>query len=312
MPNENSSDNIMAPRTVVAPATAVHWTGATPAVPDGSRYVRGTIELVSPSATGTPAVGVIESCELTELGDMEKLSNGACGTDAYDFYDLGWKADVTARFRKLDDPPRKGQIYVLNIPEGGQAENLPLRLVCTDDGASWSEKGIRKCKFSGEIAANLVHTTLVSAALAGNAGAEVLSSTSNSALDPGFGDDTGGGYAAQVLTSTGVNVSDNDTVTLGSTVYRFKATMLQAYDVQIGSSAANSLANLKMAINATGVAGTNYYAGTLVHPTVTAGAITSTTLTVTANAIGTGGNSIASTEVAATLSWGAGTLAGGY
>lgn len=118
-------------------------------------------------------------------------------------------------------------------------------------------------------------------------------------------------YAVGTLTSTGVNVSDGDTVTIGSTVYRFKNTMAQAYDVKIGADAATSLANLKKAINATGTAGVEYYTGTLVHPSVNAGTLTSTTLAVAANVKGTAGNSIASTEAAVTLSWGAATLASG-
>lgn len=118
-------------------------------------------------------------------------------------------------------------------------------------------------------------------------------------------------YATGTLTSNGTNVTDGDTCTIGSTVYRFKATMAAAYDVQRGADAATTLANLKKAINATGTAGTEYFAGTLIHPTVTAGAITSTTLVVTAKTKGTGGNAIASTETAVTLSWGAATLASG-
>lgn len=122
---------------------------------------------------------------------------------------------------------------------------------------------------------------------------------------------SGATAASQTLTSTGVNVTDADTCTIGSTVYRFKTTMAAAYDVKIAATAALTLANLKAAINATGTAGTEYYTGTLIHPTVSAGAITSTTLVVTANTKGTAGNSIASTEAAVTLSWGASALAGG-
>lgn len=117
--------------------------------------------------------------------------------------------------------------------------------------------------------------------------------------------------AAGTLTSTGVNVTDGDTVTLGAVTYRFKDTMAQANDVKRGSDAATTLANLKKAINATGTAGTEYFAGTVVHPTIIAGAITSTTLAVAARVKGTAGNSLASTETAATLSFGAAALAGG-
>lgn len=117
--------------------------------------------------------------------------------------------------------------------------------------------------------------------------------------------------ATGTLTSTGVAITDGDTVTIGATVYQFKTTTAAAYDVTIGANAAASLANLKKAINATGTPGTEYHAGTLIHPTVIAGDITSTTLELSAARVGAAGNSIASTETAATLSFGSATLTGG-
>lgn len=117
--------------------------------------------------------------------------------------------------------------------------------------------------------------------------------------------------ASGTLTSDTTNVTDNDTVTLGSTVYRFKDTLAQAYDVKIGADAATTLANLKKAINATGTAGVEYYTGTLIHPTISAGALDATTLVVTAKTKGTGGNSLASTEASTHLAFGAATLANG-
>lgn len=116
--------------------------------------------------------------------------------------------------------------------------------------------------------------------------------------------------ATGTLTSNATNVTDGDTVTIGTTVYRFKDTMAAAYDVKRGATAADSLVNLKAAINLTGTVGTTYFAGTLIHPTVTAGA-NRTTLVVTAKAIGTAGNAIATTETAVTLGFGNTTLTGG-
>lgn len=118
--------------------------------------------------------------------------------------------------------------------------------------------------------------------------------------------------ATGTLTSTGTNVTDGDTVTIGTTVYRFKTTMAQAFDVQRdGSTAAQSLVNLKAAVNLSGTVGTNYFAGTTIHPTVEATAITATTLVLLAKTPGTGGNAIATTKSAVTLSFGAVTLTGG-
>ena len=118
--------------------------------------------------------------------------------------------------------------------------------------------------------------------------------------------------ATGTITSDNTNVSDADTVTIGSTVYRFKNTLAAAYDVKIGASADATLLNLIKAINASGTAGTEYYTGTAAHPLVTAAtSVTAHAFAVTARAKGTAGNSIASTETSSHLSWGAATLAGG-
>jgi hypothetical protein len=72
--------------------------------------------------------------------------------------------------------------------------------------------------------------------------------------------------------------------------------------------------NLKAAINAdqtAGVVGVKFSTATVASTQVTAGAIDATTLVVTAQTAGAAGNSIATTETAAQLSWGAATLAGG-
>lgn len=82
-------------------------------------------------------------------------------------------------------------------------------------------------------------------------------------------------------------------------------------EVLIGGSAANALAHLKEAINDSANEGTDYSTGTAAHTSVTAGTLTSTTLLLTANATGTGGNSIATTETSSHLSFGSSTLAGG-
>lgn len=125
----------------------------------------------------------------------------------------------------------------------------------------------------------------------------------------------GASKATQTLTSDATNVSNNDTVTIGSTVYTFKTTLSTGptvpFEVLIGADAATTLDNLKLAINAGAGAGTNYSTGTTAHPTVTATTNTDTTQVVEAITAGTAGNSIASTKSAAHLSWGAATLTGG-
>lgn len=120
--------------------------------------------------------------------------------------------------------------------------------------------------------------------------------------------------ATKVLTSTGTEVADGDTVTIGTTVYRFKSTMGAAYDVKRdGTTADTTMGNLIKAINASGTPGTHYYAGTLIHPSVSAGELTNHAFTATAKVKGIAGNLIAIAETSDQLSWagGATTLSGG-
>lgn len=124
------------------------------------------------------------------------------------------------------------------------------------------------------------------------------------------------GYTAYVaasgtFTASGA-ISDGDTVTVGPLVYTFKTTLTgAAYEVFINGSTAAALTNLKSAVNLTGTIGTDYGTGTVLHPTVKATTLTSTTLLFVSKNFGTGGNSIATTETGANTSWSASTLLGG-
>lgn len=122
-------------------------------------------------------------------------------------------------------------------------------------------------------------------------------------------------YAFQTLTGTASNVSNGDTVTIGSKVYTFQ-TVLTNVDgnVKIGATAALSLTNLFNAINnvsESGTPGTDYATAMTTNTQVVASNPTSTTLYVQSLTAGTAGNSIATTETSAQLSWGAATLTGG-
>lgn len=116
--------------------------------------------------------------------------------------------------------------------------------------------------------------------------------------------------ATSILTLTG-NPTDGNSVTIGSTVYTFKETLAAAYDVLIGVAATNTIDNLIAAITAGAGEGSTYGTGTVVHPDVTAVAGAGDTMDITANVVGTAGNSIVTTELSAVCSWTAGTMAGG-
>lgn len=117
--------------------------------------------------------------------------------------------------------------------------------------------------------------------------------------------------AGRVLTSTNVQVTANDTVTIDGKVYTFKAVPAVEGEVDIGADADGSLLNLIRAINHTGNPGADYVCADQ-HPTVSAkAAVVAHTITVIARIAGTAGNAIIVSEVAATLSWAGGTLTGG-
>lgn len=110
----------------------------------------------------------------------------------------------------------------------------------------------------------------------------------------------------------GGNMTDGKVVVIGAITYRFKDTLAQAYDVKIGADGDATLLNLEKAINASGVAGTNYFAGTLIHPDYTATyTAASNELGIENKVVGFAGNGDATTTDEATLSWGSATTLGG-
>lgn len=121
--------------------------------------------------------------------------------------------------------------------------------------------------------------------------------------------------AVQTLTATG-NLSDTDTVTIGSKTYTFQATLTDSDgNVHVGSDAEGSLKNLLAAINLSDEgesatsAGTDYAASMTKHPSVVGYSSDATTVVV--KAPGAAANSIATTESSTSVSWGAATMASG-
>ena len=138
-----------------------------------------------------------------------------------------------------------------------------------------------------------------------NAVASAGKLTSSGALVPAT-------HATSEIVSDATNFADGETVTIGTIVYRFKETTAQAYDINIGVSAAESLDFLKAAINATGTGdGTDYHAGTLAHPDVVATTNTDTVQTILAKVPGVTPNAYPTTETCAHAAWADTTLGGG-
>jgi len=106
-----------------------------------------------------------------------------------------------------------------------------------------------------------------------------------------------GGNSSQGLLSLDVNPIDGDTMTIGTTEYRFKTIMTQANDIQIGTTAVITQASVVATINGTGTAGMEYYTATVTpHPLVRMGAFAANDSIVTAIATGVAGDTIATTE----------------
>lgn len=129
--------------------------------------------------------------------------------------------------------------------------------------------------------------------------------------------------ATGVLTltpGTPPDIEDGDQVIIGGVYYEFESgaiddgagTVGSPYKVNIGGDDETSLDNLILAINATGVAGTDYSLSLVANPDVTAADTSATTVTVTAREKGSAGNAITTTVANTTdLAFGGATLSGG-
>lgn len=87
-----------------------------------------------------------------------------------------------------------------------------------------------------------------------------------------------------------------DTMTLGTQVYRFLETPIQAYDIDVGANEAATKVNIVAAINASGTPGTEYFAGTHEHPDVSAAVFATDACLITAKVGGVAGDAIVFTE----------------
>ncbi len=117
--------------------------------------------------------------------------------------------------------------------------------------------------------------------------------------------------ARNVLTLTGRALT-TETVTIGSIVYRFIATLAAQNDVLLGDNTSEDIDNLIAAIVADpSLAGTKFEATTVANPDAVAGAFYDDSMLTFAQAGGTPGNSVVTTETLTNGSWSFATLNGG-
>ena len=118
--------------------------------------------------------------------------------------------------------------------------------------------------------------------------------------------------ATATLTSNATNVSNADTVTVGNKTYTFKTALTPTEgEVLIGGNSNASLLNLIRAINHAGTPDTDYKCAAAHTQVTAAAAVTSNAFLITAITAGLTGDTLASTEAAATLSFVYTTFTGG-
>lgn len=144
--------------------------------------------------------------------------------------------------------------------------------------------------------------------------------TTGTALRTVWADTTlgGGTGASDAGVTTGAA-----TVTIGAITYTVVDALSETYgataipyQVVKGANEASMLDNLKLAINATGTAGTHYSTGTIAHPFFIATTNSDTAQTITARVVGdttytTAINALATTETMANTAWADTTFGGG-
>lgn len=126
------------------------------------------------------------------------------------------------------------------------------------------------------------------------------------------------GYATGTISGVPANT---DVVRAGSMYYSFTngsvdagtpaGTVGNPWLVALGASTAEAWENFAAAINAAGIAGTQYSTALTVNEDVQVRTIEATGVEVRANAVGAAGNAVVTTETGAAIAWTGGTLAGG-
>jgi len=112
----------------------------------------------------------------------------------------------------------------------------------------------------------------------------------------GRGAITVAGVQAQGTLTIAEPITTTDQFTIGDIEYTMLTTPIAAYDIALGADEAASKVNIVAAINASGTPGTEYFAGTLANPLVSAATFAGDDCVLTARLAGTAGNSIVSAE----------------
>jgi hypothetical protein len=119
------------------------------------------------------------------------------------------------------------------------------------------------------------------------------------------GVDSGTPIRAQGTLTIANDVTTTDQFTVGDIQYTLLDSPLAAYDIDTGTDEAAAKVNIVAAINASGTAGVEYFAGTLSNPDVQATTFSGDVCVLTASPAGHAGNSIVTAETGNELTDGA-------
>jgi len=273
----------------------------------------GTIKLIDGLANGAVATSTLTSAGAMVPADYATSTLTSTGTAVAngDTVTIGTRV-YTAR-TTLTYGGLANEVLIGSVVDGSAfLANLKKAINLT--GTAGTDYGLGTTVNTDVVATTLTATTLKVWARTIGTTPNTLATTEGS-TQLSWADTTLGGGTG--TSDPGVTTA-GATATIGTTTYMFVIRLAEsigldsvANQVLWVTSEAVFLDNLKLAVNASGLAGTEYSTGTYEHPQVYATTNTNTTQLVVSKTTGTAGNSIATTETLANYAWGAATLASG-
>lgn len=264
---------------------------------DGVEYFVGT--LVHPTVTAAAFIG--DDSVLTAI-TLGAAGNAIVTTETFDddanIFDAATLGTTTTGV-SYDTFTVDSKVYTLqtvltdvdgNIAIGGSEAQTKLNIVAALDlsGVAGTDYATSMTAHpTVNIAAFATDDAILTAKAYGTAGDSIATTETFEAGTNVFD-------AATLGTTTAG--ADPDTFTIGTTVYRLMEIPEAAFDVAIGADEAASKVNIVAAVNLSGTEGVEYFAGTTIHPDVSAAAFATDDCVLTAKAYGTAGDAIATTE----------------
>jgi hypothetical protein len=288
-------------------------------------HTSGTLQLLDATGTGTAATGTLTSsgaCVPASHGQNVLTSSGAMVAGTHAVSVLTADAVVAGNVVVIGDKTYTARVVPIapyDVALGADTEAFLVNLKATINGTATPVQAYDTPANTQVVAVASDATTLT---VRGRVPGTSLNSvaTTGTALRTVWADTTlGGGTGAS---DAGVTTAAA-TVTIGDKTYTVLDALSEtygadpvAYQIVKGASEATMLDNLKLAINGTGTAGTQYSTGTEAHPYFVATTNTDTAQTIVSRTVGNAAfttlvNGLATTETMANTAWADSTFGGG-